>query len=136
MVTVRSGSALNVTATATVSPSATEYAARPKLTVTGGSSLSAMLTVDVPGVPAVTRAGSVPNARATLSPSSSTVSSVAVNVNVFDVSPLSKVTLAGMLKSPDVAPFCPVPASGIATVRSGSALNLTVTVTSSPSSTL
>ena len=54
-----------------------------------------MLTVDVPGVPAVTRAGSVPKPRATLSPSSSTVSSVAVKVNVLEVWPLLKVTLAG-----------------------------------------
>ena len=94
-----------------------------------------MDTVAVDVVPAVTRAGRVPNARATLSSSSSTVSSVAVNVNVLEVSPLSKLTLAGMLKSPAVAPFCPVPASGMVTVRSGSALSVTVTVTSSPSAT-
>ena len=136
IVTVRSGSALSLTVTVTVEPSLALYAALPKLTVTSGSSLSVMLTVDVLVVPAVTRAGSVPKASLTRSPSSLTVSSVAVKVNVFDVSPLSKVTLAGMLKSPAVAPFCPVPASGIVTVRSGSALSLTVTVTSPPSSTL
>ena len=92
---MRSGSALRLTATVTVLPSSALYVALPKLTVTGGSSLSAMLTVDVLVVPAVTRAGSVPNARSTLSPSSSTVSWTAVNVNDLDVSPLSKVTLAG-----------------------------------------
>ena len=54
-----------------------------------------MLTVDVLVVPAVTRAGSVPKPNSTVSPSSSTVSSVAANVNDLDVSPLLKVTLAG-----------------------------------------
>ena len=95
IVTVRSGSALSVTVTVTPAPSATEYADKPKLTVTAGSSLSVMLTVDVLVVPAVTRAGNVPNPRPTLSPSSSTVSCTAVNVNDFDVSPLLKDTLAG-----------------------------------------
>ena len=95
MVTVRLGSALSLTATVTLLPSAALYESLPKLTVTVGSSLSVMLTVDVLVVPAVTRAGSVPNPRATLSSSSSTVSSVAVKVNVLDVSPLLKVTLAG-----------------------------------------
>ena len=47
------------------------------------------------GVPALTSVGSVPKPSSTLSPSSSTLSSVAVKVNVLLVSPLSNVTLAG-----------------------------------------
>ena len=46
-------------------------------------------------VPAKTPEGSVPKASRTLSPSSSTVSSTAVNVKVCSVSELSKVTLSG-----------------------------------------
>ena len=71
------------------------YVAAPKLTVTDGSSSSVMFTVVVAGEPALTPVGSVPKLSFTLSPSSSTVSSVAVNVNVFDVSPLANDTLAG-----------------------------------------
>ena len=67
----------------------------PKLTVTSGSSSSVMEIVVSAVVPALTLAGSVPNASFTLSSSSSTVSEVAVNVNVLDVSPLAKVTDAG-----------------------------------------
>ena len=92
---MRSGSALRLTVTFAVLPSSALYVALPKLTVTGGSSLSAMLTVEVFVVPAVTPAGSVPNARSTLSPSSSTVSCAALKMNVLEVSPLLNVTLAG-----------------------------------------
>ena len=67
----------------------------PKLTVTDGTSSSVMLTALVAGVPALTPSGSVPKLSLTLSPSSSTVSVSAVNVKVFSVSPLPKVTLGG-----------------------------------------
>ena len=63
--------------------------------MTAGSSLSVMVTVVVEVVPADTPVGGVPKPSATVSPSSSAVSSVAAKVNVFDVSPLAKVTLAG-----------------------------------------
>ena len=43
--TVRSGSALSVTVTVAVPPSAAVYVLAPKLTVTCGSSSSVMLTV-------------------------------------------------------------------------------------------
>ena len=65
------------------------------MTVTAGRSSSVMETVVSLGVPTVTPLGSVPKPRATVSPSSSAESSVAVNVNVFDVSPAANVTLAG-----------------------------------------
>ena len=54
-----------------------------------------MLTVLVAVLPAVTPSGGPPNARATLSPSSFTWSSVALKVKLFSVSPLWKTTLAG-----------------------------------------
>ena len=63
-------------------------------TETPAPSSSSMLTVA--GVPALTRDGRFgPKASFTLSPSSSTLSWVAVKVNVFDVSPALKVTSAG-----------------------------------------
>ena len=46
--------------------------------------------------PSDTLAGSVPKVIFTLSPSSSTVSAVAAKSKVLDVSPASKVTLAGI----------------------------------------
>ena len=54
-----------------------------------------MVTVVVEVVPAVTPVGGVPKPSATVSPSSSAVSSVAAKVMVFNVSRLAKVTLAG-----------------------------------------
>ena len=45
--------------------------------------------------PSLTPAGSVPNSSSTLSPSSLSVSWVALNLIVCDVSPASKVTLDG-----------------------------------------
>ena len=93
--TVRSGSALSVTVTVCVAPSATVYVPCPKLTVTAGTSSSVMLTVVSLGVPALTSGGRVPKPSFTLSSSSSSVSWVALKVNVFAVSPLLKVTLAG-----------------------------------------
>ena len=56
-----------------------------------------MILTTVPaGVPWVTPEGRVgPNASWTLSPSSSRASSVAVKVKVFEVSPDSKVMVAG-----------------------------------------
>ena len=93
--TLRSGSALSVTFTATVEPSATVYAACAKLTVTAGSSSSVMETVAPPVAPALTPGGSVPKASVTLSPSSSTVSSAARKVNDFSVSVAPNTTLAG-----------------------------------------
>ena len=77
----------------------------------------------------------VPKLSRTLSPSSSTVSSVALNVIIFDVSPAAKVTVAGTEKSPVSAP-CPVATRGMTTVRSGSALSLTVTDCVPPSATV
>ena len=73
----------------------TVYDAAPKETVTCGSSSSVMLTVVVEVVPAVTPLGGVPKPRATVSSSSSTVSSVAAKAISFDVSPLLKVTFCG-----------------------------------------
>ena len=93
--TVRSGSALNVTGTMTSSPSATVYVAAPKLTLTAGSSSSAILTTVSSVPPSLTLACKAPNVSLTDSPSSSTVSSVALNLNVCSVSPLVNVTSAG-----------------------------------------
>ena len=65
-------------------------------TETPGVSSSVMVTVVVAGVPALTPLGRfVPKPSSTLSPSSSMESCVAVKVIVFDVSPVSKVTLPG-----------------------------------------
>ena len=61
--------------------------------MTAGSSSSVMETVVSLVEPAVTPSGSMPKESFTFSPSSSTVSWVAVKVMVFSVSPLSKVTL-------------------------------------------
>ena len=103
----------------------TVYDAAPKETVTAGSSLSVMLTVVVEVVPAVTPLGGVPKPSATVSPSSSTVSSSALKVIAFDVSPLLKVTLAGTPeKSAASAPSPGVAVIGITTVRSGSCVEL------------
>ncbi len=66
----------------TVSPSGTVYAVGLNDTVTSGWSLSVMLTVASVVAPALTRSGSVPKPSSTLSPSSSIMSCVAVNVNV------------------------------------------------------
>ena len=58
-----------------------------------------MVTVLVAGAPVDTPAGRrAPNPSSTSSSSSSTVSSAALRVNVFSVSPESKVTLAGTPK--------------------------------------
>ena len=96
MVTMRSGVALRVTVRDCVAPSATVYVPCPKLTVTAGTSSSVMLTVVSSGVPALTRAsGMEPNPSRTLSPSSSSVSCVALKSKDLDVSPLWKVTPDG-----------------------------------------
>ena len=95
---MRSGSAVRFTVTVRSAPSATSWMARRKLISTSGSSLSVMLTNVSLTVPAETPVGSVPKVISTSSSSSSTVSSVALRVNVFDVSPASKVTLAGTLE--------------------------------------
>ena len=91
--TVRSGSALSVTVTVAVPPSAAVYVLAPNWTVTSGSSLSVMLTVVSSVAPAVTPVGSAP--KATLSPSSSSASAVAAKSKVLDVSPALNVTVAG-----------------------------------------
>ena len=58
--------------------------------------VSAMETVDAAVVPALTPVGSeAPKPSSTLSPSSMTMSAVAVNVNVFEVSPEANSTLDG-----------------------------------------
>ena len=65
-------------------------------TVTPGSSSSVMLTVVSFGVPVFTRSGRpVPNPSSTLSPSSSSLSYVALKVSVRPVCPLANVTLDG-----------------------------------------
>ena len=94
-VTARSGSALRVTVTVTSLPSSTVYVPCPKLTVTVGWSLSVMETTVSLAVPGVTPVGSDPNVSFTLSSSSSIVSSVALKLKVFSVSPSLKVTSAG-----------------------------------------
>ncbi len=60
--------------------------------VTSGTSLSTRFTVAVAGLPAVTPDGNDPKLSDTLSPSSCTLSSVAVTVNVAEVEPLEIVT--------------------------------------------
>ena len=95
MVTLRSGSALSVTRTVTVPPSATLYEVAPNDTNTCGSSSSVMLTVVSVGVPALTPAGRGPKVSFTLSPSSLALSWVALKVKVFAVSPDANVTLEG-----------------------------------------
>ena len=95
MVTVRSGSALRVTVTVCVPPSATVDDGCSNDTVTCGSSSSVMVTVVSVGVPALTSGGRVPKVSRTLSPSSSTVSCVAVKENAFEVSPALNITFAG-----------------------------------------
>ena len=93
MVTVRSGSADNVTSTVTAAPpSVAVYDAALNCTVTAGSSLSARLTVVVSGLVAVTPVGSVPKPIVMLSSSSSTMSSTASTVKEADSSPALKVT--------------------------------------------
>ena len=88
-------------------------------------------------MPELTRVGSVPKASLTFSPSSSTVSSVAMKVMLFSVSPLLKVRLLGTPEKSDaLAPPSKVLAIGITTVRSGSALRMTLTVTLLPSVTV
>ena len=121
--------------TAAVLPSIARYVAAPKLTVTCGSSSSLMLTVVSLGEPSLTPAGRLdPNPSSTLSPSSSTVSWVAENVIVFDVSPGVEGHRGG---HPRVvgghAPPWFVVVIGTSTIRSGSALSVTVTVTVPPS---
>ena len=103
--TCRSGAALRVTVTETwfsvssvvsgSSLSATEYVDWPKETVTAGSSSSVIETVVSLVVPAVTPVGKEPKPSLTFSPSSSTVSAVAVKVNDLEVSVAANVTLAG-----------------------------------------
>ena len=66
-----------------------------------------MLTMLVPGVPAVTPAGRpAPKLSLTLSPSSSSSSASAVKVKALEVSPLVKVTLVG---TPSSRPPPPLP---------------------------
>ena len=95
-VTVFSGSSSSSTVTVTVPPSATVYETSPQLTATDvGASSSSIETTVSSSAPAVTRSGRVPKVSFTLSPSSSTESSVAEKVKLFEVSPLSKVTELG-----------------------------------------
>ena len=64
----------------------------------------------------------------TLSLSSTTSSVLAAKAKVFSVSPLLNATLAGTPeKSAAVAPSWPVQSKGMATVRLGSSLRMTVT---------
>ena len=73
--TSRSGAALRVTVTVSVSPSSTGYVAEPKLTSTAGTSSSLMETVVSGTLPLDTPAGNgLSKVSLTLSPSSSTVS--------------------------------------------------------------
>ena len=71
----------------------------PKM-IGGDPVVTVMVTVVSAVVPALTPLGSgVPKASFTLSPSSSSASGNAVKVSDFDLSPSSKVTLAGTEKS-------------------------------------
>ena len=76
-------------------PSVAVYVAASNRTVTAvraGPSSSASLTVVLAVLPALTPVGSVPNAIVIDSPSSSSLSSSAVTVNVAEVSPALMVT--------------------------------------------
>ena len=95
MTTVRSGSALRVTVTACIPPSATVYAPAPNDAVTCGSSSSVMSKVTSVVVPACTPLGSVPKVSFTLSSSSSSVSWVALKVKNAYVCPVLNITFAG-----------------------------------------
>ena len=95
MVTDRSGSALKVTRTVTVPPSATLYVPCPKLTVTAGTSSSVIETTVSLVDPSLTPVGRFPKPSFTLSLSSSSVSWVALKVIVFAVSPGAKLTFVG-----------------------------------------
>ena len=100
--TCRPGAALRFTVTvADEPPSVASYAAEAYDTVTGtvtggGTSLSIRSTRSVAVLPAVTPDGSLPKLSSSHSPSSSTVSSVAVTVNVLVLSSLPNVTLDGI----------------------------------------
>ena len=143
---VLSDGSLMVTVTATVGWLSSTIVYVPELpspmvsaaseTETPAPSSSSMLTVVVAVVPALTPVGSgVSKASSTLSPSSSMESGVAMNVIVFDCSFAVKVTLVGTEKSVRAAP-CLVATRRMTTVRSGTALSFTVTVTVSPSGTV
>ena len=86
------------------------------------------------GVPAPTPPGNVPNASSTLSPSSSTASSVALTVKLAVVVPAAKLTLCGTVQSCSAAPRRPVGKSGIVTACSTASLKVTVTVAAVPPS--
>ena len=93
---VRSGSALTVTLSCCVPPSATVKSPWANVTVTAGSSSSPISRVVWVLAPAVTRAGRLePNPSLTLSSSSSTSSVVAVKARVFTTWPALKVRLDG-----------------------------------------
>ena len=66
-----------------------------RATFPAAASSSVMATVVSVGVPSLTSGGRVPKVSRMLSPSSSTVSCVAVKVKAFDVSPALNVTFAG-----------------------------------------
>ena len=74
----------------TVPASSASYVDCAKLTSTKGSSSSMIATVVVLGVPSMTCAGIARKLSTTLSSSSSTVSSTALKVIVFDVWPAPK----------------------------------------------
>ena len=95
IVTARSGSALSVTRTVTVPPSATPYEPCPKLTITAGTSSSVIETTVSLVVPSDTPVGRFPKPSFTLSSSSSSVSWVALKEKVFAVSPALNTTFAG-----------------------------------------
>ena len=86
MLTVRSGAASSFTFTVTLLPSATVYDPCSKLTSTEGTSSSVIETMASPVEPSLTPAGRESKPSFTLSPSSSSVSSVAVKLKVFSVS--------------------------------------------------
>ena len=95
-VTSLPGAALRITVTTTELPSGTEYATDWKATVNEFcAALLMMLTVASLVVPRVASGGRFTKESFTPSPPSSRLSSVAVTVKVFSVSPLLNVTVAG-----------------------------------------
>ena len=96
IVTVARAGSLRYTDTLVTLPSSTVRSAAPsKNTSVTGPSSSASATVAVGRAPATNPSGSGPKPIRTLSPSSSTESSVAVTVNVSRVCPAWNVTLGG-----------------------------------------
>ena len=134
IVTARAAGAESMTASCAAAPPSTAVAAAvANRTV---SSLSARVTVAKEFLPARTPAPDrSPNLTVTLSPSSLSVSSVAVTVKAFSVSPAANVTLAGIAEwSAAVAPPSREKVSGMVTTPFCAGSNWTVTCAPAPPS--